>query len=726
MKNSFFDKMIHFIVSKGHLIEKIFAAAVLLSIICYPFVGIEYDLSTYLPEFAPTKQALDVMEEEFGYPGLARIMLKDVTVQEAKDIREQIADVKGVSMVIGADSVTQAYMSDGFVQSSLNDFSNIVGKDNSFYKDGNAVMEVVFENGSYDKETHQAIDEIYKIAGDNACYSGSAISSKEHQESVSRETNTAIVLAGLIIIAILALTTESWFEPVLFIMVMVIAIVLNLGTNIIFGKISFFTFSVSSILQLAVSMDYSIFLLHTFKAYRASGLDVEPAMEKALKESCTSIFSSGATTVVGFIVMALMQFTIGRDMGFVLSKGVIFSLVTVILLMPTLIFRFTPLIEKYSHKPFLPSMDKPAKVLYRLRHIILIICVLIVVPCYTAQTMNHFKYGEEAEGAGPGTKVYDDAREIESVFGKSNVILAIVPNGSIVQERNLTDTIDDLGFVNYAVSLSGSLPKGTPQDFLPKKLTDEFRTDKYTRIIISMKNSEESNYSFQCSKTIDETVKRYYPDNSYVIGLTPTAMDIKDILTGDYNRVSIISLIGVALVVMITFRTILVPILLMIPIELASFINMSMPYFVGENVIYMGYIIVGCIQLGATVDYSILMTNNYLLMRKQYSDKKEAAVKAISKSLLSILTSGSILIMAGYTIHFTSTIRSISQIGHFVGRGALLSTVLVLTLLPALLSLFDKKIISRINKKEEKKHKKLLEKQKQSHRNNDSAAASEQ
>ena len=168
-----------------------------------------------------------------------------------------------------------------------------------------------------------------------------------------------------------------------------------------------------------------------------------------------------------------------------------------------------------------------------------------------------FKFGDEAQGAGPGTKVYDDAREIDREFGKSNTILAIVPTGSVVQERNLTDALDDLGFVNYALSLSGTLPKGIPQDFLPDKLTEQFKTDDYSRIIISMKNSEESDYSFACSNTISETVKRYYPENSYVIGLTPTAMDIRDILTVDYDRVSLFSIIGVALVVMITFKTIL-------------------------------------------------------------------------------------------------------------------------------------------------------------------------
>ena len=232
MKNSYFDNIVHFIVSKCGIIEKTFVLALFISILCYPFVGINYDLSTYLPEFAPTKQALDVMEDEFGYPGLARVMLKNVSVQEAKRIREEIADVDGVSIVLGPDSVTQTYMSESFVQSSLDDFNNIIGKGNTFYKDGNAVMEIVFEEGSYDQKTREAVDKIYKIAGDNASYAGSAVANKERQESVVKELTVAVILALFVTFALLALTTESWFEPVLFILIMgIVFYILNIGNT---------------------------------------------------------------------------------------------------------------------------------------------------------------------------------------------------------------------------------------------------------------------------------------------------------------------------------------------------------------------------------------------------------------------------------------------------------------------------------------------------------------
>ena len=676
-------KMAHFIVQRGRIIEKFFIAMTILCAVCYPFVGVNYDLSKYLPDFAPTKQALDVMEQEFGYPGMARIMVKDVTLPEARTIRQRISRVDGVDLVVGPDLAANVYSTDGFIKNSLTD---------RFYKDGNAVYQIIFEDGDSDASTHKAINEIYGIVGkDRGCFAGSAVSSKERQESITREIAMAIGMAVVIIWLILTLTTTSWFEPFLFILVMAVAIVLNMGSNIMFGRISFFTFSTAAILQLAVSMDYSIFLLHTYTAIKQSGVDSRPAMEAAIEKSCSSILASGATTIVGFLVIALMKFTIGRDVGFVLTKGIVCSLVTVLFLMPTLILRFDKKIEKTAHRSFLPPLDGLGKLMYRIRIPVLAAAAFCAVPCYFGQSMNYFYYGDDALGSGPGTRVYEDSRAIEDVFGKSNVIIAMVPNGNVIKERRLTEELEDQEFIDYALSMAGTLPQGIPESFLPETVTKQLRTGSYARILISMENREESSYSFQCSEKLTEIVKKYYPEDSYVIGMTPTTMDIRDILTDDYNRVSIISLAGVALVVMLTFHSVMVPVLVIIPIEVAIYLNMTIPYIIGDSMVYIGYIIVSCLQLGATIDYSILMTNNYMEFRETMGSR-EAAVTAIAKSAISILTSGGILTVVGYLLYFTSSIQAISQVGRLVGRGALLSMILVLSLLPALLAAFDKPI----------------------------------
>lgn len=676
-------KMAHFIVQRGRIIEKFFIAVTILCAVCYPFVGVNYDLSKYLPDFAPTKQALDVMEKEFGYPGMARIMVKDVTLPEARTIRQRISRVDGVDLVVGPDLAANVYSTDAFIKNSLTD---------RFYKDGNAVYQIIFEDGDSDASTHKAIDEIYGIVGkDRGCFAGSAVSSKERQESITREIAMAIGMAVVIIWLILTLTTTSWFEPFLFILVMAVAIVLNMGSNLLFGRISFFTFSTAAILQLAVSMDYSIFLLHTYTAIKQSGVDSRPAMEAAIEKSCSSILASGVTTIVGFLVIALMKFTIGKDVGFVLTKGIICSLVTVLFLMPTLILRFDKKIEKTAHRSFLPPLDGLGKLMYRIRIPVLAVAALCAVPCYFGQSMNYFYYGDDALGSGPGTRVYEDSRAIEDVFGKSNVVIAMVPNGSVIKERRLTDELEDQEFIDYALSMAGTLPQGIPESFLPESVTKQLRTGSYARILISMETREESSYSFQCSERLTDIVKKYYPEDSYVIGMTPTTIDIRDILTDDYNRVSIISLAGVALVVMLTFHSVMVPILVIIPIEVAIYLNMTIPYIIGDSMVYIGYIIVSCLQLGATIDYSILMTNNYMEFRETM-ESREAAVTAIAKSAISILTSGGILTVVGYLLYFTSSIQAISQVGRLVGRGALLSMILVLSLLPALLAAFDKPI----------------------------------
>ncbi len=688
------------IVEKRKRIELIFLVCTILCAACFPFVGVNYNLSEYLPDFAPTKQALDVMEAEFGYPGMARIMVKGVTLPEAKQIRDKIAALDSVDLAVGVDTFSSAYSGYEFMSNELNE---------KFYKDGNAVIEVIFKDGDSDESTKKALDEIYNIVGeDRGAFSGSAVSSKFREESISKEILMATLLSIVIILAILLLTTTSWVEPFLFIGVMLVAIILNMGSNLMFHRISFFTFSTAAILQLAVSMDYSIFLLHSFMANKEKGMDPEQAMVKAIQSR--SILASGAATIIGFLAITLMQFKVGKDVGLVLSKGILFSLLTVLLLMPALILRYDEKITKYRHKSFLPSFDKLGLAMRKIRWPILVLCLGLAVPCFIGQGLNKFYYGDDALGASPGTTYYDDTQEINQTMGKSNMIMAIVPNTSYPRERELTQALEDLDFVNYAISFAGTVPQGVPEEFLPQDLMKQLHTENYARIMISMNNSEESDYSFACSDQLESVVKEYYPDGSYVIGMTPTTMDIRDILTRDHNIVSIISLIGVAIVVVFTFKSLLVPIFVIIPIEVAIYLNMTIPYVMGHSIIFIGFIIVSCLQLGATIDYSILVTHNYLEEREHH-DSKTAAVRTVSHSAWAVLTSGSILTVVGYLLYFTSSIIAIQQVGHLVARGALLSMLLVLSLLPALLDAFDGPIQRQQKKaieRSERHRKKLL------------------
>lgn len=677
-KHSF--SMIDLIVEKGRWIEKIFAAAVIISAICACFVQVNYDLSEYLPDWAPAKEGLNVMEEEFGYPGTARVMIGPVTLYEAKAYKDRIADIEGVDMVMWADTTTDVYKANIFI--NYDDIQD-------YYKDDYAVMDIIFEEGDSSSLTKSAINQMKKLTGDKGYFMGSAVQNKSLAETLTREISIAMVIGVTMIALVLLATTTSWFEPVLFLMVMGIAIIINMGTNLIIGTVSFLTFSVAPILQLAVAMDYSVFLLDTFTQERNSGVESQIAIRNALHKSIPSILASGATTVIGFVVLMLMRFSIGVDLGFVLAKGIVISLITVLFLMPSLLLRWEGKIKKLEHKSFMPSFQGLGSLVHKVRYLVLILVLLLVAPAFVAQNMNSFTFGNSALGSSPGTQVYEDEQQINGRFGKSNLILAVVPNTNMVSEKKLTDELEDLYYVKSATSLAGTVPEGIPERILPKSATSLLHTDNYSRIMIYVKTSDETDFAFQCANEIRDMVTRYYPEGAYVTGVIPSTQDIKNIITEDYNFVNFLSILGVGLVVMLSFKSLAIPIVVLIPIEVAVFFNMAIPYVAGENMLYMGYIIVSCLQLGATVDYSILMTNNYMAAKEKYPEKAKAIKHTVSRSAQSILTSGTILTIAGYGLYFVSSVSAIGGLGHLIGRGALISVLMVLFLLPVLLTMAD-------------------------------------
>lgn len=668
-----------FIIERSRAIEIVFVIAVLLSMLAAPFVNINYDLTRYLPDTVQSKAGLDLMEEKFGYPGTGRVMIEDVTLYEAKQYKDKLEKVDGVDQIMWLDTGTDVFSSDAFIN-----FNSI----DDYYKDGSAVMDIVFEKGDTSRKTSRAIDAMQEITGEKGHYVGMAVQNKSLAENVTKEMKLILTLGVLMIFIILCLTTNSWFEPVLYLIVMGVAILINKGTNIFLGEISFLTNSVSAVLQLAVSMDYSIFLIHAFTREKNKGLDQMTALTNAINEALNSIFASSLTTIVGLIVLAFMKFNIGFDMGIVLAKGIIFSLLTVVFFMPAMILRLTPMIEKTGHRSFMPGFDKLSRGIYRIRYGVLIFVAIFVIPAYTAQNMNRFLFGNDAVGASEGTKVYDDEQLINAKFGRSNMMMALVPNTSLIDEKAFTDEVEALAYTKSVTSMAGSLPDGVPEEFLPKSITEQLHKNDYSRILIYVRSKGESKLAYQCSDEIQALMKKYYPENSYLVGTTPSTQDIETTITKDYSRVNVLSLLGIFFVVMFSFKSVAIPVIIMIPIEVAIFINMAVPYIKGDTMIFMGYIIVSCIQLGATVDYAILTTNNYLECRKQ-AEKREAAIQALNMSIPAILTSGSILTIVGYILYNISSVAAIGDLGHLIGRGAWMSMLLVCTLLPAFLVLFD-------------------------------------
>lgn len=673
-----------FIIRRKRAIEAVFAVGCLLSLFCMLFVNVNYDLTKYIPSSAKSSRGLSLMEEEFGYPGTARVMISDVSLYEAKAYKDRLEAVDGVDQVMWCDSSVDIYSGEDFIrEEDIKDY----------YQDGYSVMDITFDEGDTSKRTAAALDEMKQITGDKGYFVGMAVQNKSLSENLADEMNLIMAVSIVMIFTILCISTTSWTEPVLFLLVMGVALLLNKGTNIFIGTVSFLTDNVSMVLQLATSMDYSIFLLHAFMRGKKSGLDDEDALVSAVDEAINSILSSSLTTVVGFIVLVFMKFSIGFDMGLVLAKGIIFSLFTVLFLMPALILKFAKLNEKTRHRPFLPSFRRFSNWVYRFRHVVLVVVLLLAPPAYVAQGMNDFLYGNSAVGASEGTKVYADDQVITEKFGRSNMLLVLYPNDSMVTEKKMTDELESQPWVKHVTSMANMLPAGIPEEFMPDSSTSLLHTKEYGRMLVYVRTRDESEAAFACADQVREILERFYPKDSYLVGETPSTQDIKATITTDYARVNNLSLAGVFLVVMISFRSAMIPLIVMVPIEIAIFLNMAIPYLMGDTMVFMGYIIVSSIQLGATVDYSILMTNNYMECRKSLP-KKEAVIQALMLSTPSIFTSGTILILAGYIIFLISTTAAIGDLGHLIGRGALLSVILVLTVLPALLVLTDRFITS--------------------------------
>lgn len=674
------DKIAEFIVKNRNKIGIIFIVATVISILLIPSVKINYNLSEYISDTERAKRGMNIVEEEFAMQGFARVMINDVSLVEAKEYKNQIEKVDGVDMVVWLDDSIDIYRPLDFI-------SEDVLRD--YYNDGSAIFEIMFDEDDYSSKTSKAIDEINKIVPEGSNIIGSAVDTKSAADTVQSEVSKVMCILIPVVIIILILTTDSYFSPILFMIVIGTSIFLNMGSNVIFKHVSFLTYSIVAALQLAVSMDYSVFMLHEFESHK--GEDLEKAMMETVKKSCLSIFSSALTTIAGFLALCFMGFTIGADMGLVFAKGIVLTLFTVILFMPCLILKFYPLIEKTRHKSFMPDFEKFAKYTAKISYLLIAIVLIITIPSYVAQKQNIFLYGSSSFGGGEGTKVYEDEKKINSKFDRSNPMIVLVPTGDYVSEKALVKEIEDMESVKKVQSLANLVSEGIPDSFVPIDKYQKFRTDKYSRLVIYTKTSSESDLAFETSRKIEELTKKYYGDNYEITGTVPITLNIKDVVNADYTRVNIFSILAVMVILLFTFKSFILPILLTLVIESGIFINMAIPYYTGKEMMFLGYLIVSTIELGATIDYAILMTNNYLNARKE-NDKKTASRIAVNKSIPSILTSGGILVCAAFLLKWCSSIKAVSEMGGLIGRGALISMFLVIFFLPHILSLFDKAI----------------------------------
>ena len=506
--------------------------------------------------------------------------------------------------------------------------------------------------------------------------------------SISGNIMTGIIIALAIVLIILLVTTNSFIEVLLFLITIGVAILLNMGTNFIFGEISYMTFACAAILQLAVSMDYSIFLLHRYEFERQTESDPAKAMAKAARSSLSSILSSGMTTIVGFIALIFMSYTIGADMGLVLAKGIVFSLLCVMILLPALTVGFTKAIDKTKHRRLLPNMKKVQHLLDgKAKYAVIALLIIVSVICFMAQNNNTYLYSTNNVGDEKQNAINE---KIKAEFGESNEYVVLVPNGNEVAEYGMASDIERLPYVRSVQGLYSYINPTVPDAVVPESVKDEFISENYSRYIVDVNAGIETQKAFDAVTEIRQTASKWF-EGSYVTGASPVVFDIQNATSGDFSLVTWLSILFVGVILLLTFRSITLPVILMFIIEASIWINMSFPYFSGEPMIFIGYMVISAVQLGATIDYAILMTSYYLEGRKTL-DRKEASEYAAEKAGMSIVMSSLVLSSAGFVVAATFNQQAMSQLGSLIGRGALLSGFLTIFVLPQVLILLDKVI----------------------------------
>ncbi|WP_199690417.1 MULTISPECIES: MMPL family transporter [Clostridia] len=640
-------------------------------------VSINYSMVDYLPKASPSTIAMDTMEEEFnGAVANTRVMITDINIPEALAFKKDLKAIEGVSEVTwlddAIDTKTPIEMADS-------------GTVESYYKNGNALFSFHIEEGEEVKIT----DAIYQLIGEKNAMSGEALDTATSQKMTGKETMYAAALLVPIIILILILSTRSWAEPVFFLTAIGISVLINLGTNIFIGEISFITQSVAPILQLAVSLDYAIFLLHSFADYRKQTDSPKEAMQMAIKRSFPAIAASASTTFFGFIALAFMDFEIGADLGLNLVKGIALSFISVMVFLPALTLMFYHWIDKTEHKQLLPSIRNVGKTLIKFRSPALIILFILIIPSFLGQSKTNFIYGigEQPEAS----RAYNDEAAIEEVFGKLTPMVLLLPKGDIAKEENLVQELNSFSEVKSTISYVDAVSPVIPPEYLEASVTEPFFSDNYSRIIINTSVDTEGEATFAFIDQIKSLTSDYYKEDYHLLGESVTLYDMKQVVEHDNTVVNLLTVIAIAMVLLITFRSLSFPVVLLVTIQSAVWINLSIPYFTNTPLVYVGYLIISTVQLAATVDYAILLTEAYKENRKEMH-ALPAIKKTIDEKIFSIGVSASILSSVGFILWLTSSNKIVASIGLLLGRGALLAFIMVVLVLPALLIVLDKVI----------------------------------
>lgn len=733
-------KLARFIVDKRKAFYLVFLAAFLFCAASVNKVQINNDITSYLPAQTETRRGLTIMEEEFITLGSANVMVANVTLDTAQELAHRLEAIPGVSEVAFDD--TQEH-----------------------YKDSAALFTISFDGEETDPATEEAMNEVLSALEGYDVYPSTQIG-RDVSESLQKEMTVILAIAAVVIVVVLLFTSKSYMEVPVYLIVFATAAVLNMGTNFIFGTISFITNSIAVVLQLALAIDYAIIFCHRYMEERDNGLDAREADIAALSKAIVEISSSSLTTISGLVALMLMQLRIGFDMGIVLAKGIVCSMLCVFLLMPGLLMMFSRPIDRTRHKNLVPKINFWGRGVVRLRYVLPPIFLVAMVA--GAMLSNQCDYVFDANDADfdnkPDWRIADE--KVTQTFGAKNTIAVLVPRGDYKKEqmiltrvaelpqvtqatglanievedgRMLTDeltprqfselagvdielcrllyqayglSVEEYGAIfqdpdDYAVplidvfeflleqkdkgvvSLTGE--QADKVDDLQEQLDtglEQLRGEHWSRLVFVADTPTEGEETYALLDQIRSIAQDYYGDDVVLVGNSTNAFDLSSSFSGDNMKISILTALFVMVILLFTFKSAGLPILLVLTIQGSIWLNFSVPVLTGTNLFFLSYLVVSSIQMGATIDYAIVITNRYLEL-KTVMERKQAAVEALSQSFPTILTSGTIMAVAGFLIGGISTDATIGSVGQTLGRGTVTSIILVMTVLPQLLMLGD-------------------------------------
>lgn len=645
---------------------------------------VNYDMLNYLPDSLDTVKGQEYMLEDFGKGAFSFLIFQNANEKDIVKTEEKIKKIDHVATVLWFDDVADSKIPMQALPDEVYD---------AFNKGDSTLMAVFFDSSSSSDETMNAISEIRKVAGEQCLVSGISAMVTDLRELCEREETLYVAIAVVLAVIAMMVFLDNWIIPFVFLASIGAAILFNLGSNIFLGEISYITKALSAVLQLAVTMDYSIFLWHSYGEQKQKCSDNKEAMAVAIKETVSSVLGSSITTVAGFIALCFMTFTLGRDLGIVMAKGVLLGVLSCVTVLPAMILVLDKPLNKTMHRSLIPSTKKLARGIVRIFLVFLIIFALIAVPAYYgySQTNNEVYYDlsrslpEDMSNVIANTKLKEE-------FGMGNTHMVLVNSKLDSKDiRKMNDEFKKVDGIKLSLGLESVVGPMIPEEMLPESVSTVFKSDRWEMIILSSEYKTATDEMGTQITKLNEIIKKYDPDG-LLVGEAACTNDLINITSVDFATVNAISIIAIFIIIMIVEKSISLPVILVAVIELAIFINLGLPHYLGESLPFIAPICISTIQLGATVDYAILMTTRYKKERSLGNDKRTAVCTALETSIPSIIVSAMGLFAATVGVAIYSDVDMIASLCALMARGALISMLCVILILPAMFMLFDKVI----------------------------------